>query len=90
MKSESAPPGFTSPHCTQNDDAPASNSTRFVIGEFQVAWAIFNGACQTVPDSGDVVATPGPMPGPDAVQSSPGVRHWSASFVNDEPVQFLV
>ena len=26
---------------------------------------------QIVPDSGDVVATPGPMPGPDAVQSSP-------------------
>ena len=36
---------------------------------------IFAGASQIVPDSGDVVGTPGPMPGPDAVQPSPGSRH---------------
>ena len=33
---------------------------------------IFAGASQMVPDSGEVVGTPGPMPGPDAVQPSPG------------------
>ena len=31
-----------------------------------------------MPDSGDVVATPGPIPGPEAVQSSPGAAALSA------------
>ena len=39
---------------------------------------------------GDVVATPGPIPGPEAVQSSPGLRHCPLSLTNDEPLQFIV
>jgi len=43
---------------------------------------ILNGAFQIVPDSGDVVATPGPMPGPEAVQSLPGLRRESVDLAN--------
>ena len=41
-------------------------------------------ASQMVPDSGDVVGTPGPMPGPDAVQPSPGCRHCELSCDTDD------
>ena len=63
---------------------------RLVNGEFQVACEILDGAFQMLPDSGEVVSTPGPMPGPEAVQPSPGLRHWSLSGVNDDALQFLV
>ncbi len=60
------------------------------MGEVQVPCRMLNGAFQIVPASGDVVATPGPIPGPDAVQSSPGLRHCPLSLTNDEPLQFIV
>ncbi len=55
-----------------------------------MACMMLNGAFQIVPDSGDVVATPGPMPGPAAVQSSPGLRHCELFFVMAEPLQLIV
>jgi hypothetical protein len=51
---------------------------------------MLNGAFQMVPASGDVVATPGPMPGPAAVQSAPGLRHCELSFVIADPLQLIV
>ena len=75
MKSVSTPSGRMSPHLLQNDEKPPSISTRLESGDDQVAWTIFARSSQMVPDSGDVVATPGPIPGPDAVQSSPRSRH---------------
>ena len=46
---------------------------------------ILAGASQIVPDSGDVVGTPGPMPGPDAVYPSPGCRHCDAVLRHRRP-----
>ena len=43
-----------------------------------------------VPDSGEVVGTPGPMPGPEAVQPSPGERHCPLSGEKADPEQFFV
>ena len=51
---------------------------------------IFGGRVQIVPDSGELVVTPGPMPGPDAVQSSPGARHCPPSRDTEDPEQFFV
>jgi hypothetical protein len=63
---------------------------RFEMGDVHVACMMLNGAFQIVPDSGDVVATPGPMPGPDAVQPLPGLRHSPLSLTTDEPLQLTV
>ena len=60
------------------------------MGDDHVACMMLNGAFQIVPDSGDVVATPGPMPGPAAVQSSPGLRHCPLFLTTDEPLQLIV
>jgi hypothetical protein len=60
------------------------------MGDVHVYCMMLNGAFQIVPDSGDVVATPGPMPGPDAVQPSPALRHSSLSLTTAEPLQFIV
>ena len=56
----------------QNDEKPASTSTRLETGAEYVACMIFGARVPDVPDSGDVVGTPGPMPGPEAVHPSPG------------------
>src|ERR1043166_1660620 len=88
--STAAPAGRMSPHCVQKDEYPASTSTRFDTVEEYVACSIFAGASQIVPDSGDVVGTPGPIPGPDAVQPLSGCRHCELSVDKDETEQFFV
>src|SRR3954469_21882147 len=84
------PAGRMSPHCVQNDEKPPSTRMRLESGAEYVACTIFAGASQIVPDSGDVVGTPGPMPGPEAVQPSPGPRHWPPSCDTEDPEQFFV
>src|SRR5688572_8584414 len=90
MRSMAAPAGRMSPHSVQNDENPASASTRLESGAEYVACMILAGASQIVPDSGDVVGTPGPMPGPAAVHPSPGLRHCPPSMTAEEPEQFFV
>jgi hypothetical protein len=63
---------------------------RLEMGDVHVACMMLNGAFQIVADSGDVVATPGPMPGPAAVQLSPGLRHSPLSSTTAEPLQLTV
>ncbi|MNC89370.1 hypothetical protein D3C83_52950 [compost metagenome] len=79
-----------SPHFVKNEENPASTSTRLDTGDDHDACMILARSSQIVPDSGDVVATPGPMPGPEAVQSSPRSRQLSPPLTNEEPVQFFV
>src|SRR5688572_14415721 len=90
MRSVAAPAGRMSPHSVQNDEKPASTRTRLESGAEYVACMILAGASQIVPDSGEVVGTPGPMPGPAAVQPSPGLRHCPPSAVTDDAEQFFV
>src|SRR5688572_19453002 len=70
------------PHLLLNDEAPASNSRRFVAGDVQVACVIFSRSGHMFPDSGDVVEVP------RAIQSSPRSRQPSPVFTSVEPVQF--
>ena len=88
--STAAPAGRMSPHSVQKDENPASTSTRLEIGAEYVACMIFARASQMVPDSGELVGTPGPIPGPAAVQPSPGWRHCPPSLVTEDPEQFFV
>src|SRR5689334_16336306 len=90
MRSTNEPTGRMSPHSVQNEEKPASTSTRLDHGDEYDNCMILARASQMVPDSGDVVGTPGPMPGPEAVQPSPGERHCPLSLVYDEPEQFFV
>src|SRR6185295_19533590 len=90
IRSTAAPTGRMSPHSVQNDEKPASTSTRPESGAEYVACMIFAGASQMVPDSGELVGTPGPIPGPAAVQPSPGSRHCPPSRVTEDPEQFFV
>src|SRR6185436_15663146 len=90
MRSTNEPTGRMSPHSVQNDEKPASTSTRLDHGAEYDACMILARASQMVPDSGDVVGTPGPMPGPEAVQPSPGCRHCELSCDTEDPEQFFV
>src|SRR5688500_2027683 len=90
IRSIAAPAGRMSPHSVQKDEKPASTRTRPESGAEYVACMILAGASQIVPDSGEVVGTPGPIPGPAAVQPSPGFRHCPPSAATAEPEQFFV
>jgi hypothetical protein len=64
-----------------NDETPASNSRRFVIGDDHVACVIFSRSGHMLPDSGDVVVVP------RAIQSSPRSRQPSPVLTSADPVQ---
>ena len=81
---DAAPPSTSPPAATATPSAAESTPTPATDEPTTTAGAYVDYS------DGAIVATPGPMPGPEAVQPLPGLRHSPLSLTTDEPLQLTV